>query len=278
MKMITLKTTTITIAFLISSYLLIGQCAIPTNIYTFSYNGKNYDIIKENKSWIDAAKCAVERGGVLIEINDSLEQNAIFNELVSNANITHSNTVAPDGGGGAYVWIGGNDIATEGTWIWDGDNDGSGAQFWMGDRNGRPVGGLYNNWGDEPDDSGGQDGLGLSLNGWPYGKAGEWNDVDNTNTLYYIVEHPSTLSINDFNLSKIKMYPNPVVDFLTIETKEMDLFNIEILNSLGQKITATRLNSNSGSEIIDLSYLKNGIYFVKINLQNGESIIKKISK
>jgi hypothetical protein len=37
----------------------------------------------------------------------------------------------------------------------------------MGALSGNPVGGLYNNWGNEPDDfGGGQDALGLSLNGW----------------------------------------------------------------------------------------------------------------
>ena len=36
----------------------------------------------------------------------------------------------------------------------------------MGALSGNPVGGLYNNWGNEPDDfGGGQDALGLSLNG-----------------------------------------------------------------------------------------------------------------
>lgn len=172
-----------------------GQCANNANIYTFSYNGQMYEVVKEEKNWVDAAACAVERGGILAEIDDANENSALFTEVTTNAGITNSNTVAPDGGGGAYLWLGANDIATEGTWIWDGNNDGTGAQFWQGTASGSPVGGLYSNWGNEPDNYTNQDALGLSLNGWPLGVAGEWNDVKDINTLYFIIEYTSNVGL-----------------------------------------------------------------------------------
>ena len=67
--------------------------------------------------------------------------------VLYSAGINTNNTIAPDGGGAAYVWIGGNNITDEGTWVWDGNNDGEGIQFWEGDYNGTPVDDLYNNWG-----------------------------------------------------------------------------------------------------------------------------------
>src|SRR5437773_2122126 len=33
-----------------------------------------------------------------------------------------------------------------------------------------------------------QDAAGISLDGWPLGVAGQWNDVNETNTLYYLAE------------------------------------------------------------------------------------------
>ncbi len=157
-------------------------------LFTFSSDGTNYELVRSNMSWTDAAAFAVARGGILAEINSEEEQTAIF-EALNNASIIATNTVAADGGGASYVWIGGNDLATEGEWIWDGDNDQMGAQFWMGVQDGSPIGGLYNNWGDEPDDFGsGQDGLGLAITDWPLGVAGQWNDVDHTNELYFLVE------------------------------------------------------------------------------------------
>tara|TARA_B100001063_G_scaffold223781_1_gene231254 strand:+ start:401 stop:1240 length:840 start_codon:yes stop_codon:yes gene_type:complete len=279
MKTITLKISVITIIFLMSNYLALGQCANTSNIYSFVYNGKTYEVIKENKTWVDAAFCAVERGGILTEINDVAEQNAIYTELNTNAGITVNNTVAPDGGGGSYVWIGGNDLSIEGNWVWDGNNDNNSTQFWMGTSTGNPVGGLYNNWGNEPDDFGGQDALGLSLNGWPLGSASQWNDVDHTNTLYYVVEHSTILSIGDIDFNnKIKLFPNPVVDFLTIKTNGIDLRDILIFNTLGQKLITINLEEYSTSKQIDLSILNDGVYFVRIRSKKGNSTIKKIVK
>jgi len=268
---------TITIV-LMGNYTVLGQCANSSNIYSFVYNGKTYEVIKENKTWIDAASCAVERGGILAEINDSSEQNAIFAELNSNAGINANNTVAPDGGGGSYVWIGGNDIATEGNWVWDGNNDNNGIQFWMGTSTGSPVGGLYNNWGNEPDDFGGQDALGLSLNGWPLGVVGQWNDVDHTNTLYYIIEHPTILGIEDIDFNHIiKLYPNPFKNFVTIENDNLDLNEVLIISPLGQEVKSISIK-NLPSQKIDLSNLSEGIYLMKISSKNGRSTIRKIIK
>ena len=173
----------------------IDQCESSNSIYSFTYSGKNYEIIKVNKTWLEAAACAVERGGFLAEINDAAENTALFNELTNNASVTKSKTTAPDGGDASYVWIGGNDIATESNWIWDGNNDGIAIQFWQGTASGTVIGELYNNWGNEPDDYGnGQDGLGLALSEWPLGSgtlgnAGQWNDVSHTNKLYYVIEY-----------------------------------------------------------------------------------------
>ncbi len=277
MNTIKLKMILLITIFLMCNYSIMGQCADTSNIYSFVLDGNIYEVIRENMTWVDAAACAVERGGILAEINDTSEQNAIFTELSSNADINVNNTIAPDGGGGSYVWIGGNDFSVEGNWVWDGDNDNNGTHFWMGTSTGTPIGGLYNNWGNEPDDFQGQDALALSLNGWPLGVAGQWNDVDHTNTLYFVVEHSAVLDIEDIGIgNKIFIYPNPVVDLLTIQADRIDLHSITILNSYGQELKTIPVENNLASKTIDVSNLNNGIYFIKINSQDGESTIKKI--
>ena len=165
---------------------------VTDTIYSFSYNGKEYDLMKLKMTWVDAVSYAVSRGGYLAEINDKNENKAIFDELVDNASITLSLTKSGDGGGASYVWIGGNDIETEGTWVWNGNNDEANSQFWLGDYSGTSVDGLYSNWGDEPDNWGtgdGQDALGFALTDWPYGEAGQWNDIKTNNRLYFIIEY-----------------------------------------------------------------------------------------
>jgi len=264
----------------LGSFMAIGQCANTSNIYAFNYNSKTYEVVKENKSWVDAASCAVQRGGILTEINDLAEQNAIFNELNNNANITTYNTLAADGGGGAYVWIGGNDIATEGNWVWDGNNDATSTQFWQGDKTGSAVGGLYYNWGDEPDDfNNNQDGLALSLTNWPHGTAGQWNDVNHTNELFYVIEHPGILSTKKHEFkTNIQVKPNPDVDFLTIETNGAKLREVVVLNALAQSVLTISSEDLSKSKTIDFRALNRGVYIVKIHTKNGKSVTKKIIK
>ncbi|OQX75268.1 MAG: hypothetical protein B6D61_10690 [Bacteroidetes bacterium 4484_249] len=255
--------------------LLAQDCANTANIYPFTYGGANYEIVLENQSWVDAAACAVERGGFLSEIDSQEEQDSIFFHL-NNAGINLSNTVAPDGGGASYVWIGGNDIATEGEWIWDGDDDGEGPQFWQGNYNGTPVNGLYNNWGNEPDNWNNQDGLGLALTEWPLGSGslgqpGQWNDVDDSNTLYYVIEYNNSTGTleNNSNYANVSVYPNPVNNQATIYFSHniKGTASISIFNSFGQlvqKIEDVKISNESNSVLFDAGGLKPGIYLYTI--------------
>lgn len=159
-----------------------------SGIVSFSFNGTDYELIQQNETWSDAVAIAVQRGGFLAEINDEAEQNAIF-MAINNASLVASETVAPDGGGASYIWLGGNDIQSEGNWVWNGNGDATTEPFWMGMQDGMPVDGSYTNWGNEPDNFGtGQDALGLAITDWPLGVAGQWNDIDETNTLFFLVE------------------------------------------------------------------------------------------
>ena len=260
-----------------------AQCANSSNIYSFNYNSKTYQVIKENKSWADAATCAVSLGGYLAEINDAAEQTEIFTQLTTNAGITNSSTVAGDGGGGSYVWIGGNDISTEGTWIWDGDNTGTFTQFWSGDENGSVVASAYTKWGDdntgqtEPDNfQNNQDGLGISLNGWPLGDAGEWNDVNSSNTLYYIVEFNMILNTSNFETFSATLSPNPSNNFIEI-TSNQEISRISILNTLGQ-IIKLNSNNNNGKFTLNVEQLPKGIYFARIYNNQNKYFSKKFIK
>ncbi len=79
------------------------------------------------------------------------------------------------------------------------------------------------------------------------------------------------LSINQFNKSDIKIYPNPVQNQLNIESQEI-INGIEIFDLLGKKIFESK------SKTIDVSGLQSGIYLLKINTENGiltQKIIKQ---
>jgi hypothetical protein len=140
--------------------------------------------------------------GYLANIDDSDENDVIEEWLGQRVSTSeYANTSADDGGGAAYVWIGGDDRSSEGRWVWQRAGvSGFPKQFWQGGPNGSAVGGSYVNWGstgggyNEPDDYlGSQDGAAIALQAWPagfggLGSKGQWNDIDVTNRLYYVVE------------------------------------------------------------------------------------------
>lgn len=251
-------------------------CANIANIYTFTYNGSTYEVVRENKTWSNAASCAVERGGHLAEINDSTEQNAVYAEVLSNASIVPASTVAPDGGGASYVWIGGTDSGIEGAWVWDGNNDGTGDQYWQGTASGSPVGGLYNNWGNEPDDFGsGQDGLGLAITDWPLGASGQWNDVDDLNTLYYVIEYPSTVGVIYESGPQLDVYPNPAYDNAITIASSATMKTITVFNLAGEEVLVEELDLCPIYEL-RISELPTGQYILQVVLENDEVINRKI--
>ena len=172
---------------------------------------KTYRLYKSAKTYQQAKDFAESQSidgysGYLSVIDSSTENTRIKNWLsrsISSSEFT--STSANDGGGSAYVWLGGDDRDSEGNWYWQHPTaDGFPKQFWEGDFSGQAVESIYTNWGttdgeqNEPDDYDfSQDALALALQTWPdpalnygfeLGTAGQWNDVNESNNLYFIVE------------------------------------------------------------------------------------------
>jgi len=197
MKNISLKNTLFIFASIISLHILAQD-------YSFTIGTTSYKLVTTQRDWVSAVADAVQQGGHLVEINDSAEQAGIW-QAIQDSGISMTYTTVSDGGGVAYVWIGATDKANEGTWLWDGNNDNNGENFWNGQgawgaNDGSAVNGAYYNWGgtntgtpNEPDDYGSnQDAAAIGLDAWPAAGmgniAGEWNDIDINNSLYYIIE------------------------------------------------------------------------------------------
>lgn len=272
-----------------------AQCASSTNIYSFNYAGKSYEIVKELKTWTQASQCAVERGGYLVQIESLEEQNAIY-DAIKASGISSSYKAINDGGGTSYIWIGASDINTEGTWLWDENNDGSGLDFWNGQgaagaNDGKVVAGKYVNWGgkskgtyQEPDNyNSNQDAAAIALAGWPSGTtdlgiAGEWNDINSINSIYYIIEYNSikTGINNSENDDDLKIYPNQANSKFDIYTNitSVNKPNLKIYNINGVLIQSLDFQSYN-STIIDLTGNPKGIYILKIQI-NNDIIIKKV--
>lgn len=179
--------------------LVLGLCAIAAQADTTFYRGRTeYILVTTAKTWDQAEADAVAKGGHLLQIDDLSENAFVLSKLAGKVTST-----AADGGNAAYVWIGGTE-SIEGTYSWAG-----GSAFWSGGSNGSAIGGAYQNWGRLVSPLGGpepdnylaiQNRTAFAMEKWPVGAttgqeigvAGQWNDINNSNALFYVVERPIT--------------------------------------------------------------------------------------
>lgn len=106
-----------------------------------------------------------------------------------------------------------------------------------------------------------------------------YNSTTNTDVAYNLIISTEpcerTLSTTNLTKSNIKIYPNPVVDVLNIET-ESNQNSIKILNITGEIIDSYTINNKKISIITN--HLSKGIYIVEIENEKGKTISKFIKK
>lgn len=83
------------------------------------------------------------------------------------------------------------------------------------------------------------------------------------------------LGTEDFKISSVKMYPNPVSDFFHVSA-EKTIDNITFYNLLGQEIIS--INSFKNTESIDLSGFQSGVYIAKVTVEGKVTTSRIIKK
>jgi hypothetical protein len=78
--------------------------------------------------------------------------------------------------------------------------------------------------------------------------------------------------------NQLLVYPNPTSDnlFLSMDVNKFNNLNIRIFNLFGQTIKSTTLSSMD--ESIDVSNLKNGVYFIQLTLNEKTYTTKFIKQ
>jgi PKD repeat protein len=81
-------------------------------------------------------------------------------------------------------------------------------------------------------------------------------------------------AVNDENNSKIRIYPNPVKDYLNIDNIPIGEYQVNLYNSNMQYIKT--INTNNNSEIrINFTEMSSGVYFCKILETSGKTVLTK---
>lgn len=91
-------------------------------------------------------------------------------------------------------------------------------------------------------------------------------------TVYYdnLYLHKNTLGTSTFNLSSIKMYPNPANNVLNISSETI-IDTVTIYNTLGQMVSNQKTSSNDVS--VNINGLPNGVYI--LTAQIGNELVRK---
>ena len=149
--------------------LVIVSSAFCMTAYFNNINGNWYAINPVPQNWQNAKTDAKSRGGYLVTITSGEE-----NKWISDTFGIHYNN--------DYYWLGGNDIAAEGTWQW---------------ANGEPWG--YTNWhSGEPSNSGGvEDALTWYHETFSNADGYTWNDRDPSQLRASLIEYDANYIYNE---------------------------------------------------------------------------------
>jgi PKD repeat protein len=74
----------------------------------------------------------------------------------------------------------------------------------------------------------------------------------------------------------LRIYPNPAKDVLTVSWKDFPAVTLEIVNSIGQTVLRESIDRSELMKRMDISSLREGIYFVKLSDNTGENVFRKI--
>src|SRR5690606_2498267 len=74
----------------------------------------------------------------------------------------------------------------------------------------------------------------------------------------------------------VNLYPNPTHDVVTIESNE-EIIAWDLITSTGELYKTEKVNDLKKIEV-NFTYLNAGIYFIKIYIENGQIVYKKMIK
>lgn len=180
------------------------DCPSPQHFYEFYYHGKKYEFVQKKDYWTTAVRCAYERGGYLLTIEDKEENDSIVNYLANEFKDNEGNSIIDvDSHTNHLIWIGARSHTKDHYWRWLSkySND-TITEFYYGYINGSAVNNRFFNWaklGNHqyfPNYSGYVESVALSLR--PFydsteartkSTTGQWISTSYADSNYYVIEY-----------------------------------------------------------------------------------------
>jgi hypothetical protein len=82
---------------------------------------------------------------------------------------------------------------------------------------------------------------------------------------------PTSLGVSDLDAKGFVAYPNPVSSVLNLKANEA-ISSVSIINILGQEVYSSSIDALNAT--IDMSNYASGAYFVRVNINGTEGIVK----
>ncbi|WP_430412507.1 T9SS type A sorting domain-containing protein [Kordia sp.] len=104
----------------------------------------------------------------------------------------------------------------------------------------------------------------------------EDDDTNNNNIPDYLDNTVFLLSVDEFETTSIRMYPNPAKDNLTVEAAaSVRIQSVEIYSVDGQLVHAQKQAISTNSLTIDVSNFSSGFYVLRMKTQTNATITKQ---
>jgi len=108
-----------------------------------------------------------------------------------------------------------------------------------------------------------------------------WYVLNDNYVLQYICDYryeydANPLSVDDFLVPELSLYPNPASDMLTVHCSQFTALTAEIYDIYGKLLKTVALNGSVST--ISVSELPAGIYLLKMNDANGRRACQKFVK
>ena len=98
-------------------------------------------------------------------------------------------------------------------------------------------------------------------------------------SMYGVVNVTDPLSVNEYNIIQLDVYPNPAIDIVNIKLNTLNEdADLEIYNMLGKVVMKKSYDFNAESLSIDVSQFTTGVYILKVSNSESTSYKRFIKK
>ena len=97
--------------------------------------------------------------------------------------------------------------------------------------------------------------------------------------MYGVVNVTDPLSVDEYNIIQLDVYPNPAIDIVNIKLNTLNEdADLEIYNMLGKVVMKKSYDFSTESLSIDISEFATGVYILKVSSSESTSYKRFIKK